>query len=62
MQYTVHVCVSAVHSICVCMCVCVQVPLEKLGERREWRERRLAALMTHKTEMKKQEEQETRTQ
>ena len=35
-----------------------QVPLERLGERREWRERRLAALSAHKREMKKQEEEE----
>ena len=34
-----------------------QVPLVRLGERREWRERRLAALSAHKREMKRQEEE-----
>ena len=32
-----------------------QVPLEKLKERREWRERRLAALVGHTAQMKAQE-------
>ena len=35
-----------------------KVPLERLGERRVWRERRLAALSAHKREMKGQEEEE----
>ena len=30
-------------------------PPERLGERRVWRERRLAALSAHKREMRKQE-------
>ena len=34
-----------------------KVPLERLGERRAWRERRLAALSAHKREMRKQEEE-----
>ena len=33
----------------------IQVPLEKLKERREWREHRLAALVSHKAEMERQE-------
>ena len=34
-----------------------KVPLERLGERRVWRERRLAALSARKREMRKQEEE-----
>jgi L-gulonate 3-dehydrogenase len=33
-----------------------KVPLQKLRERREWRERRLAALVSHKAEMERQED------